>query len=143
VTPGSAKNWRVIYGNLQHKYEEFDLVIGANGSWSKGRVAIPGTSEPFYSGVTGFTFTIPHLSTSYPSLASLVGKGTCSVWGEQKFVVSQRGSLDSALIYLFVPSKSPSYLSDQGLDILRGAELKNRLLGEKEFFQGWGTSGKS
>lgn len=122
--------------------EEFDLVIGADGAWSKIRPAITDV-KPYFSGVNCITLTIPHLNTTHPSLASLVGKGTYSACNATKAVMAQRGSLESARIYLMIKSpescSSPeSYLHDSGLDACTPEQLKAKLLSSPELFAFWG-----
>ncbi|TVY43376.1 Monooxygenase asqM [Lachnellula cervina] len=136
VTPGAERKWKVTFGNKQQ--DEFDEIVGADGAWSKARDAIPGASKPFYSGASYLTFTIRNLSTNYHSLDSLLGNGSYSAFSEHKAVISQRGAMGSARLYLMMSIASPSYFSDSGLDSLPRAELKRKLLGEEDFFQGWG-----
>lgn len=135
VTPGSERKWKITFGNKEQ--DEFDEVVGADGAWSKARDAIPGASKPFYSGASYLTFTIRNLSTNYPSLNSLVGNGSYSAFSEHKALVSQRGAMGSARLYLMMSIPSSSYFSDSGLDSLPPAELKKKLLGGEDFFQGW------
>ncbi|TVY49509.1 Monooxygenase [Lachnellula occidentalis] len=137
VTPGSEKKWKITFGNKQQ--DEFDEVVGADGAWSKARDAIPGASKPFYSGASYLTFTIRNLSTKYPSLHSLVGNGSYCAFSEHKAVISQRGAMGSVRLYLMMSIPSSSYFSDSGLDSLPPAELKQKLLGEEDFFQSWGN----
>lgn len=142
VTALSGGKWSLVYKhkNQEEQKEEFDLVIGADGAWSKARDAIPGVERPVFSGVSVITLTIPHLSTTYPHLASLVGRGSFSAVGDHKAMMSQRGSMDSARLYLMLYSESGTYLEDMGLEGLKGGELKGKLLGEEMLFKGWGES---
>ncbi|TVY86893.1 Monooxygenase, partial [Lachnellula willkommii] len=136
VTPGAERKWKVTFGNKQQ--DEFDEIVGADGAWSKARDAIPGASKPFYSGASYLTFTVRNLSTNYPSLDALLGNGSYSAFGEHKAVISQRGAMGSARLYLMMSIPSSSYFSDSGLDSLPPAELKKKLLGEEDFFESWG-----
>jgi hypothetical protein len=102
--------------------------VGADGAWSKAWDALPGASKPFYSGLSYLLFTIPHLSSKYPSLASLVGNGTYHACGEHKAVISQWGVAGSTRMYLMMSIASSSFFSDSGLDTLPPAKLKKKLL---------------
>jgi 2-polyprenyl-6-methoxyphenol hydroxylase-like FAD-dependent oxidoreductase len=115
------------------------LIIGADGAWSKAREAVPGVEKPFYSGVSGIQLTIPHLSTDHPKLSKMVGKGIYWALGPHKSIVSQRGSMGSARIYLQLSSSSPSCLHDSGLEGLTGQQLKPRVL---NLFESWGEEVK-
>lgn len=140
VTPGLNKKWKVAFGPEQT--EEFDLVVGADGAWSKTRLAIPGVSKPSYSGLAYLQFTIPQLSSRYPALASLVGNGSFMAFGEHKTIVCQGGAMDSRRMYLMMAVESSSYFSDTGIDTLPPGELKTKLLGEEDFFGNWGKEMK-
>ncbi|RDW88288.1 hypothetical protein BP6252_00320 [Coleophoma cylindrospora] len=122
--PESGK-WNLVFQSGPS--QQFDLVIGADGAWSKVRARITDV-QPHYSSVNCITLTIPHLSTKYPSLATLVGKGSYQACGDKKAIISQRGSQDSARIYLMLRDESESYLSTEGLTNPDRAALKDRLL---------------
>jgi 2-polyprenyl-6-methoxyphenol hydroxylase-like FAD-dependent oxidoreductase len=83
--------------------EDFDLIIGADGAWSKVRPLLTET-KPHFSSINCITLTIPHITTRFPTQAEMVGKGTYTASGDRKAVVVQRGSLDSARIYLMIQS---------------------------------------
>ena len=119
--------------------EVFDLVIGADGAWSRVRPLLTST-VPYFSGMNCITLTIPHLTSKHPHLASLVGSGSYSACGAGKAVMVQRGSLDSARIYLMISSEAESYLAESGLDGMSAEELKGKLLnGRGAVFESWGA----
>ena len=53
----------------------YDLVIGADGAWSKIRPILSDV-KPQSSGLQYLTLLIRDITTRYPHLASLVGKGS-------------------------------------------------------------------
>jgi hypothetical protein len=57
-----------------------------------------------------------------------------------KAVIAQRGSLDSARVYLMLSSPSESYLQTSGLEAAakNPESLKSLLLGNEDLFAGWG-----
>jgi 2-polyprenyl-6-methoxyphenol hydroxylase-like FAD-dependent oxidoreductase len=115
---------------------EFDLVFGADGAWSKLRPLLTDT-KPHYSTVSCITLTIPTITTSYPHLASLIGKGSYVASAACGSIMAQRGSLDSARLYLMLRNPSETYLQDSGLLNLSTSELKARLLGDESLFANW------
>jgi 2-polyprenyl-6-methoxyphenol hydroxylase-like FAD-dependent oxidoreductase len=122
--------------------EEYDLVIGADGAWSRIRPLLT-SIIPHFSGMYCITLTIPHLTYLHPHLAELVGKGSYSACGPGKAVMVQRGSLDSACIYLMIKSPSTSanpetWLTESGLWPLSPSALKNQLLTSPGLFSSWG-----
>ena len=121
--------------------EEYDLVIGADGAWSCVRPLLT-SIVPQCAGVNCITLTIPNLASLHPHLAEMVGKGTYSACGPGKAVIVQRGSLDSARIYLMIKSPSTSanqetWLTDSGLSSLTPLALKNQLLTSPGLFSSW------
>lgn len=94
-------------------------------------------TKPHYSSVSCITLTIPSISTTYPHLSTLLGKGTHQACAAGKGILSQRGSLDSARIYVMLRHPEETYLEDEGLVGLSGAEMKRKLLGEGGVFEGW------
>ncbi|KAK2594645.1 hypothetical protein QQS21_007621 [Conoideocrella luteorostrata] len=86
--------------------ETFDLIVGADGAWSRVRAAIPNAPKPVYSGACAVTFDLPSLSKSHPDLDTLLGGGTyVSIGDGNKVILSQRGIHGSARLYLFLHSK--------------------------------------
>ncbi|KAJ4159430.1 uncharacterized protein LMH87_008332 [Akanthomyces muscarius] len=80
---------------------EFDLVVGADGAWSRVRTLLTPV-RPRYGNSQIVTATIRGVTTKYPHLAALVGSGSYMALGYRHAVVSQRGPLDSARIYLWL-----------------------------------------
>lgn len=67
----------------------FDLVVGADGAWSRVRRALTPTM-PVYTGVTFAEFWLSEVDHRHPALARLVGHGTMFALGEGKGVIAQR-----------------------------------------------------
>jgi 2-polyprenyl-6-methoxyphenol hydroxylase-like FAD-dependent oxidoreductase len=67
----------------------FDLVIGADGAWSRVRPLLS-PYQPQYSGLCFVEFGIDDVDRSHPSLARLVGRGKMSVEGDGKAIIVQR-----------------------------------------------------
>ena len=52
-----------------------DLVVGADGAWSRVRAAVGGT-EPVYSGITFLDRRFPDVERDFPRVAETIGRGT-------------------------------------------------------------------
>ncbi|KUI71086.1 hypothetical protein VM1G_07073 [Cytospora mali] len=118
--------------------ETYDLVIGADGAWSKIR-PILSPEKPQSTGLHYLTLNIKHISTRYPHLASLVGKGSFFALGNRHGVDSHRAAQDSAQIYIFL--NAPDH--DEGLSSLSELsipELKDRVLSDNNSFADYSPS---
>ncbi|MCJ1230308.1 hypothetical protein MMC12_006980 [Toensbergia leucococca] len=76
----------------------FDLVIGADGAWSKVRPLL--TEEtPIYSGISGVAFIIPNVEQRYPDLHKLVNHGTLFAFSDGRSIMSQQMGDGSLSVY--------------------------------------------
>ncbi|KAH1789159.1 hypothetical protein KXX35_006212 [Aspergillus fumigatus] len=80
--------------------QTFDLVVGADGAWSAVRALLMDI-RPHYVGLQSITLTVENISTRYPQLAALIGRGGFSSLGLRNGVMTQRGPRDSARVYVF------------------------------------------
>ena len=72
--------------------EKFDLIVGADGAWSKVRQMIAPNLLPKYTGVSLFELSIPNAKVACPELHSLVNGGMVLVGAEGKrFTIQQMG----------------------------------------------------
>lgn len=67
----------------------FDLVIGADGTWSRVRPLLS-PYKPQYSGLCFVEFGIDDVDRSHPALARLVGRGKMGVESDGKGLIVQR-----------------------------------------------------
>lgn len=146
VAPSTSSNshakWHLTFQSQGKNLEEdYDLVIGADGAWSKIRTQITDIT-PHFSGINCITLTIPHITTSYPHLATLVGKGTYHASSAKLSIMSQRGSLDSARLYLMIASSSEAWLEETGISAMDAESMKAKLLTDPEIFKSWGHKPK-
>jgi 2-polyprenyl-6-methoxyphenol hydroxylase-like FAD-dependent oxidoreductase len=84
-----------------HGKHTFDLVIGADGAWSAVRALLTDI-RPHYAGIQSITLTVENISTRYPHLAELIGRGSFLSLGLQHGVITHRGPRDSARVYVFL-----------------------------------------
>jgi hypothetical protein len=79
---------------------DFDLVVGADGAWSKVRPSLTDT-EPFYSGVGGLDCRLSDVDRIHPELSAHVGKGMCLNLGSNKGLMCQRNGDGAVQLYAF------------------------------------------
>ncbi|KAI4599595.1 hypothetical protein KJ359_001692 [Pestalotiopsis sp. 9143b] len=108
----------------------FDLVVGADGAWSKVRSMVCHV-QPFYSGVTGVEMRLHNLEAVDPSLSDMVGKGSLFVFGEEDglSMMLQRMGDQSIRLYAFM-SMAETFTKDKNLDVKDPDHIRAVLLQE-------------
>ncbi|MFJ7625329.1 FAD-dependent oxidoreductase [Streptomyces sp. NPDC097595] len=89
VEPGTPDGAVVHFAD--GRQEAFDLVIGADGAWSRTRPAVS-PATPRYTGVTAVETALDDIDTRHPGLARLIGDGSMAVYGVNRALVAQRNS---------------------------------------------------
>ncbi|KAI8633355.1 salicylate hydroxylase [Xylariaceae sp. FL1651] len=105
----------------------FDLVVGADGAWSKVRNLLTDI-KPHYTGMQNITLTIKNITKKYPHLAKLVGSGSFSSLGNKHTIISQRGPIDSSRIYLWLTLPDENFAATSGLAGRPASDAKDKLL---------------
>ncbi|ULR55531.1 FAD-dependent oxidoreductase [Streptomyces deccanensis] len=80
------------------RQETFDLVVGADGAWSRVRPALSSVT-PHYTGVTTVETSLDDVDTRHPGLARLIGDGSLAVHGANRALVAQRNSGGHVKVY--------------------------------------------
>lgn len=109
---------------------DFDLVVGADGAWSRVRRALTGV-RPEYSGVTFVEFGLDDADRRHPALAARTGQGTMMTKVGGKAIVAQRTSGGHIRCYatFYAPEDWAA-----GLDFSDAAAVRAHLL---ERYAGW------
>ena len=94
---------------------EFDLVVGADGAWSKVRPLLT-AEQPRYTGVTFIELSIDDVDTLHPAIATLVPCGKVSVVGGNQGLIAQRSSNSHVRAY-FMFRAATDWLSTGTLDL--------------------------
>jgi 2-polyprenyl-6-methoxyphenol hydroxylase-like FAD-dependent oxidoreductase len=96
VVPGTRDGVLVRFAD--GRQETFDLVIGADGAWSRVRPAVSSVT-PHYTGVTSVETSLNDVDTRHPDLARLIGDGSMAVYGVNRSLVAQRNSGGHVKVY--------------------------------------------
>ncbi|WNM34674.1 NAD(P)/FAD-dependent oxidoreductase [Streptomyces sp. Li-HN-5-11] len=96
VVPGTPDGARVHFAD--GRQETFDLVVGADGAWSRVRPAVSPVT-PHYTGVTSVESSLDDVDTRHPGLARLIGDGSVAAYGANRSLVAQRGSGGHVKVY--------------------------------------------
>ncbi|OQO09923.1 hypothetical protein B0A48_04278 [Cryoendolithus antarcticus] len=78
----------------------FDLIVGADGTWSKTRTFVTDV-KPFYSGIAGHAFNIPDAKTTQPELYDLTNHGSLFAWSDGKTIMAQQQGDGAINVYVF------------------------------------------
>jgi len=114
-------------------HSNFDLVIGADGAWSRVRSLVT-SIIPFYSGISGIETQITDIDTRYPLLSSRVGKGSYWVLGGGKTIMVQRNGDGSVRVYAM--HRSPEdWAEKRGIDVAKREVVVQMMLNFE--FSGW------
>ncbi|AEV85239.2 Tetracycline resistance protein [Actinoplanes sp. SE50/110] len=110
--------------------ESFDLVVGADGAWSRVRPAVSPVT-PHYTGVTVVETALDDVDTRHPELAGLIGDGSVGAYGVNRSIVAQRNSGG----HVKVSARFRAPLDwHAGLDLTDAAAVRATLLAR---FDGW------
>ncbi|MEV4253542.1 NAD(P)/FAD-dependent oxidoreductase [Spirillospora sp. NPDC049652] len=125
------------------RQETFDLVVGADGAWSRVRPAVS-SATPHYTGITAVESSLDGLDTRHPDLARLVGDGSLAVYGVNRSLVAQRNSGGHVKVYARFrapldwhtgPERNSGLDGRSGLDLAADVEgVRSTLLA---LFDGW------
>ncbi|MFI7427849.1 FAD-dependent oxidoreductase [Micromonospora sp. NPDC049836] len=96
VVPGTPDG--VLVHVADGRAETFDLVVGADGAWSRTRPAVS-PATPHYTGVTSVETSLDDVDTRHPELARLIGDGSVAVYGVNRSLVAQRNSGGHVKVY--------------------------------------------
>ncbi|MEU7133137.1 NAD(P)/FAD-dependent oxidoreductase [Streptomyces sp. NPDC046261] len=113
--------------------EDFDLVIGADGAWSRVRPAVS-DAQPSYTGVTMVETHFDDVDRRHPGIARLLGAGTMSAKAGGRSLVMQRNSDGHVRVYITFRGPQDWHA---GLDLADTEAVRARLL---DRYQGWDES---
>lgn len=109
----------------------FDLVIGADGAWSKVRPQLS-TIHPFYSGVLCLELRFSRPDVTNPELNRMLGSGSyLSYGGDDTVLHTQRQGDGSVRAYAFM-RRAESWLSECAVNLSDPEAVKLLLLKEYE-----------
>ncbi|MFD8202649.1 FAD-dependent oxidoreductase [Streptomyces sp. NPDC059701] len=128
VVPGAREGTVVRFAD--GRQETFDLVVGADGAWSRVRPAVSPVT-PHYTGVTLVETSLDDVDTRHPGLARLIGDGSVAVYGVNRALVAQRGSGGHVKVYaqFRAPLDWHAHLDPNDAEAVRSALLA--------LFDGW------
>jgi 2-polyprenyl-6-methoxyphenol hydroxylase-like FAD-dependent oxidoreductase len=106
--------------------KDFDLVVGADGAWSKIRPILT-NERPFYSGVTAVELWALDAQERHPWLVDYIGSGSCFMFDEGRALLCQRNGNNSIRAYAVV-RQPESWSKDCGIDWSQPATARKELV---------------
>jgi 2-polyprenyl-6-methoxyphenol hydroxylase-like FAD-dependent oxidoreductase len=79
--------------------EVFDLVVGADGAWSRVRPLVS-PAQPAYSGVTFVEVGFEDAERHHPEISRLVGNGSMFALSDNRGLIAQRNADDHIRVYV-------------------------------------------
>lgn len=107
----------------------FDLVIGADGAWSRVRQKLSDVN-PKYTGVTFMEMWLPDVDNKHPALSELVGHGSLFSFYNRSTLVAQRNGNALVRVYGCIQTDPNEPRTDKTLANMTKSELL-------EHFKGW------
>lgn len=112
--------------------ERFDLVVGADGAWSRIRPLVS-DARPIYSGVTFVELNFEDAEARYPEIAKLVGHGMMFALGESKAFIGHHEA--GTRLSLYAALRAPEdWIANGGLDLSSSEATRSSLAA---YFSGW------
>lgn len=113
-----------------------DLVIGADGAWSKTRKLLTGT-KPEYTGVQYITATARHITKNYPHLLDTIGTGASFALGSGHGIMTHRGPQDSMRAYIAIKTPLEDWPESVGLKGQPASAASELVLNDISLFADW------
>ncbi len=133
VEPVSDGRYRVV--SEEGTLGEFDLVVGADGAWSRARPLVS-SETPVYTGIFCIELDIDDVNARHLALASLIPRGKISAVGNCQGFIAQRSS--NAHVRVYVMFRVPEERLQQGIvDLSSPARARAAL---KALLPGWAPS---
>ncbi len=95
--------------------ETFDLVVGADGAWSRVRPLVS-QAQPVYSGVAFVECGIDDVDARHPELARMAGRGLTFFVGQSKALIAHRDANAHLGIYAALRALE-NWIEQGGLDL--------------------------
>ncbi|MFH8571951.1 FAD-dependent oxidoreductase [Streptomyces sp. NPDC017993] len=147
LTPGTVRWGRYLstlhpLGDGTHKAvfdgghtETFDLVIGADGAWSRVRPLLS-DDTPHYSGVTFVEIGFDDVDARHPAIARLVGDGSMMALSGGKGLIAHRDGRGHIRAYIAFRG-SQDWMLERGVNIHDTEDMRAALL---DAFAGWDST---
>ncbi|GAB7337686.1 hypothetical protein MBLNU457_g2975t1 [Dothideomycetes sp. NU457] len=108
-----------------HTETGFDLIVGADGTWSKIRPLLS-TVKPAYSGIGAIRLTIDKPEKDFPEIYKLVNHGSFFTFSDAKFFAAQQQG-DGSIQLGCMSALPENWIKDAEFDVNDAAAVKDHL----------------
>jgi 2-polyprenyl-6-methoxyphenol hydroxylase-like FAD-dependent oxidoreductase len=136
--PTADGRWGVAFADKEKEVEFFDLVVGADGAWSKVRPVLT-DQTPLYNGQSYAELRFKDVDTRYPKIAEKVGLGSYYSFNTVQAVTAQRNGDGSIRIYAMIRTPE-DWIETCGIDWTNPTETKDKLI--TQYFSDWEENSK-
>ncbi|KAK6435743.1 hypothetical protein LTR95_008071 [Oleoguttula sp. CCFEE 5521] len=112
----------------------FDLVVGADGAWSKARSFLTSV-KPTYTGRYALTSTLSPSSPYFATATHLIGPGNSIAMGQGRIISGMKLGSGAYYVWAGVPCPSEADLPDFATLVKDPVKLKKEL--SEQHYQGW------
>jgi 2-polyprenyl-6-methoxyphenol hydroxylase-like FAD-dependent oxidoreductase len=116
--------------------EVFDLVVGADGAWSRVRPAVS-DAMPVYTGESMIETHLDDVDTRHPVLAELIGLGSMMAAADGMMICTQRNSGGHVVVYAALEGIALDWPVTEGVDPNDAEAVRGYLVNR---FAGWHDS---
>lgn len=110
----------------------FDVLIGADGAWSKVRPVLTDV-EPHFVGLGGYDLFVHDAEENHPDLYKLVNRGSVFAYSDCKGIVAQQRG-DGTIIVYASGKREEDWKKTCGYDLHSASEVKTAI---REEFKDW------
>lgn len=110
----------------------FDLLIGADGAWSKVRPVLTDV-KPYFVGLGGYDLFVHDAERSHPDLYKLVNRGSLFTYSDCKGIIAQQRG-DGTIIVYASGRREEDWKETCGYDLHNASEVKRAI---REEFKDW------
>jgi 2-polyprenyl-6-methoxyphenol hydroxylase-like FAD-dependent oxidoreductase len=123
----------------QHGSITADLVVGADGAWSRVRSLLLPTAQakPDYANTQALTITMTGINTKRPDLVPYAGLGTMFILGSGHGIFGHRGALDSERLYVMLYTEQEDFPAASGFSKMRSTEVSDALFRGGGLLSSW------
>ncbi|KAK0498727.1 hypothetical protein EDD18DRAFT_1153480 [Armillaria luteobubalina] len=138
VQPTPDRRFRIVFANGSEDPRSFDLVVGADGAWSRVRPLLTDVL-PFYSGISCVEVHFSDVDKAHPDISKLVGQGTYTCLSDEKGCFAQRQGDGSIRNYAMLRAPE-SWIDDCGIDFSNPQATKTEMI--ERYFNDWSEANK-